>query len=241
MLVLLGLFGCGEERLGVEQRDLHQVPMPCEGRLFPMSVNPLARECCQLGHETFHISPTSGGVVHRVYGPACTDSNGGTTCVGMECTYGPCGAHNMSVTGTATSYIFKPTSNPAVCGWQAGGATIVFDPEPFTGQELYPDIPALCPWTLCPGGGLPAVALTVVAVENGASGGVHSDPAGIDLAGAGTAEANFTQRNVTLTATPVDQAQVVFSGACVAIGHRGAVVQCPVTLGPNKTVTVTYQ
>ena len=164
-----------------------------------------------------------------------------STATSSACVYGPCGAKIVSVTGTAPSYVFKPSIDPSVCGWQAGGTSGGFDPEPYLDQELYPNVTPTCPWTTCAGGGVPAVVLTVTAVESGATGKVESDPVGIDFAGAGSVALPFTLLEVTLRAKAFGRhTRVVFSGDCTATGDFGKVVECPLTLGPNKRVTLTY-
>src|SRR5262249_13225961 len=154
-----------------------------------------------LGNETWHIGAASGAVIHRVYNLPCSEADGlGTNCAGMGCYYGPCGAHNVSVTGGTPSYVFKPVSNPTVCGWQAGGTSGAYDPEPYPDQELGPAAPSTCPWTACPGGGIRAVMLQATAVASGATGKVESVPEGIDLEGAGSVTAPFVELNVELIA-----------------------------------------
>jgi hypothetical protein len=216
-------------------------PHSCDGDKFPISVSATTRECCQLGNETWHISPSNGGVAHREYRTPCSGLDGGTSCT-SDCAFGPCGAHTINVFGSAPSYIFKPVSNPNVCGYQADGPTGSFNPEPYDGQELWPDIASTCPFTKCLAGGMPAVTLIVTAIGSGATGQVESKPAGIALVGNGSQSGDFTDTDVKLKAIPLGpHARAVLTGGCTETGDYGEAAPCKLELGPNKQVTVTYE
>jgi hypothetical protein len=240
--VCLGCTSKGSEQVRVTENDLSATgPTVCDGNRLLQGVSASVTQCCQLGNDNWFVSPRTGGIAHLNYGPTCSTLDGGTDCVGFECDFGPCmGARIVSVVGGPPSHVFKPLTNPAVCGWAAGGDG--FFPEPYSTQELWAGVDTLCPWTFCAGDGLPGVVLTVTAIGNGATGIISSKPAGIDLVGpGGPVSAIFTQLDIKLTAKALGpHARVQFSGDCSDSGRVGQTVQCKLTLGPNKAVTVTY-
>jgi hypothetical protein len=230
------------ESVGVTASDLSPTPTVCDGNRLLLNVAPVVTSCCQLGNDNWFISPRNGGIAHLTYnGHPCSTADGGPDCVGFDCEFGPCqGEKIVEVLGTAPSFVFKPLSNPNVCGYQAGGDG--FFPEAYDHQQLWPETIVKCPWTSCPGGGVPGVQLEVITQTNGATGQVESKPLGIALVGQGDVSAIFTQLNVKLTAKGLGPHAIVhFFGACVAVGRAGQSVQCPVTLGGDKVVTVSYE
>jgi hypothetical protein len=243
IFVFLGCASNGSEHVEATEKTTPATgPTACDGRQLMMGISASVRACCQLGTDTWFISPKTGGITHMVVsGRNCSTEDGGIDCAGHQCFYGPCnGAVPLSVDGGPPAYVFHPVSNPAVCGTQAAGAG--FFPEPYSNQEVYPPAETRCPWTECAGGGLPGVDLTVKAVAKGATGHVSSKPAGIDLEGASDGgTAIFTQLEVKLMAKALGpHARVQFSGDCSDTTRVGQTVQCKLTLGPNKEVTVTY-
>src|SRR6185436_18848816 len=106
----------------------------------------------------------------------------------------------------------------------------------------YPDVATSCPWTSCVAGGTPAVTLSVNSVEGAATGSIDSRPAGIALAGSGEQENQFSELDIKLKARPNGaHARAVFSGDCVKTGDYGEAAPCKLTLGPDKSVTVTWE
>jgi carbon monoxide dehydrogenase subunit G len=91
-------------------------------------------------------------------------------------------------------------------------------------------------------GGVPVVTLTVTAKTYNATGSVTSNPAGIQLQGAGTASSMFAH-TVTLTAAPKGaHVRVRFSGNCRNAHHLGDLGEgneCLVSSVPDPNVTVT--
>jgi hypothetical protein len=242
IFAFLGCTSNGSERAGVSESKLSvAMPTVCDPGRLQIAVSPSVKECCQLGTDLWFVSPRNGGIAHLTGGPICSTLDGGTDCVGFQCFFGPCkGETIVSVMGGPPSHVFKPASNPAVCGWQAGGDG--FDPEPYTNQELYPPAVTACPWTICAGGGRPGVDVTVIAVANGATGHVESEPAGIDLEGTDHAVVIFTQLDVTLTAKALGpHARVQFSGGCSESGGSQQPVRCKLSLPVHRMVTVTYE
>jgi hypothetical protein len=230
------------------------VATACSGSRFPAIGDPLS--CCELGDETWHVigSPGAdyGKLAYRTYGNPCKLEDGVTAGCGIgtqpmvQCFYGPCGARNQWAAGggDAGAHIFVPRTDPALCGWDVAGGD--HDPEPYTDQPLYAGVVAACPFNRCLPEGRPAVsafALAVTGVTAAASGTVTSSPAGISLAGAGTASWGYEGgMTVTLTATPKGPyARAVLGGDCSATGAHGAPASCVVALDANKAVTVTYE
>ncbi len=159
---------------------------------------------------------------------------------------------NAWVNGINPSHVFVPDSQPKVCGWdtngdpvpEEGGAT--FSPEPYTGQSLYPEVIATCPYRDCLADGTPVVtgfALTVTAVKDGATGEVRSKFQGISIDGAGSDSWGYEGgAQVTLTAEAAgNNARAVFSGACSGTGGYGEKSTCTLTMNATSAVTVTYQ
>jgi hypothetical protein len=213
----------------------------CDPAGLPMNrAAPLA--CCANGNDEWFIgnnAPMIGILVHRVHGVACTTDGVTGGCTGMACAYGPCGARIVE-TFPAPAYVFRPMSDPTVCGRQAEGLAGV--PEAYTPAHMsYPPATPACPFTSCSAEG-PRVTLTVTSTATGATGRVTSTPAGVDVAGAGMAAFAFGQTAVTLTATPMGaHARAIFSGACTVTGQVGMAATCSLILGPDKTVMVTYE
>lgn len=227
-------------RSAANKHDLS--PHSCDGDLFPPGVSLITRECCQIGNETWHLSPRpTVGIVHRIYGLACSiDGETPSTCAGTECVYGPCAGRNFELIGRPPAHIFHPVSDPSVCGLAATGAAPT--PEPFTTQLTWDDIRSTCPYTACPGNGLPTATLSVTADASAATGSVASKPEGINLAGGGEQDFDFNDLDVKLKARPLgEHARAVFSGDCVKTGEWGEAENCKLKLGPDKQVTVTYE
>jgi hypothetical protein len=221
------------------------LPRSCDGKYFPISVNHLARQCCQTNGFTYHVAPPNraGGVAIRELGKlACSQKDGSTNC-GDDCYYGPCFAARARVIGLPPGHVFEPSNGAAMCGWEAALANgVQFDPEPYTNQELYPDIESACIYSGCAPGGVRTVALEVVADASAASGRVTSSPGGIDITGSGAQSASFGELDQRLTAQPAGRhARAVFSGDCTAAGDWGKRASCDLKLGPDKTVTVTWE
>jgi hypothetical protein len=246
------VIGCQSEpveRFGVVRSaaDEEKKPRSCDGDRFPMHVGAgIARECCQLGDETWHISPRApGGISHRIYGLPCREADGiGTACSGMQCSYGPCGGFNLPLIGAAPALIFHPGSDPSVCGYQytLPGGVVTSWPEPYSGQPLYADVVASCPFTTCLVGGVPATTLTVTSDASAASGALSTNPEGIAFAGGGSAKWNFADVHVHLKARPSGpHVRAVFGGDCDQVGDYGEDAVCNLRLGPDKSVTVRYE
>jgi hypothetical protein len=209
----------------------------CDPARLPMN-RPSPSACCLVGDEEWFIAGT-GNLVHRKLASACTVDGVTGGCTGMACAYGPCGARILE-TFTPPAYVFRPMSDPAVCGRQATG--LAGTPEEWTpAHASYPAATTGCPYTDCEPTG-PVVKLTVMAASSAAAGRVTSTPSGIDVAAGAMTSATFRDVAVELTAQPTgERARAVFSGDCVATGAYGQVATCALTLGPDKTVTVTFE
>jgi hypothetical protein len=215
---------------------------PCDPAYLPMDrAAPLS--CCLKDGDEWFLSgnPSSlGNLVHRRHARACSLADGMTGgCSGMDCIYGPCGA-SVVESFTAPAHVFHPVSDPEACGREATGLPGV--PEAWTGaQEPYGTVANACPFTGC-AQGTPTVKLAVTVTAATATGHVMSDPAGVDVAGAGAGSAAFSTLAITLTAAPTgDHARAVFSGDCAVTGDYGKGASCIVTLGPDKKVTVAFE
>jgi hypothetical protein len=238
------LVGC-EAQVGHNERSVAAGARPCEGRYFFQVGDPTS--CCMDDEGDWYLAVRpglEGTLVHRQYGGACSNTDGTTGC-GEECFFGPCGASVPVLLRPLAepAHVFYPRSNPTVCGRHAdsmnGGVPEDWDSN--APQEPYPGVHPTCPWTTCGANG-PAVQLTVEAQATGATGHVKSIPAGIDLTGGGEGSSYFYQLDVKLSAKPVGRrARAVFSGACNATGDYGKDIGCKLTLGPDKTVTVSYE
>jgi hypothetical protein len=189
-------------------------------------------------------------VAQRSYGKPCRQSDGVSMHCGIgtspfvPCAYGPCGARIDWVAGSNPSFVFFPTSQPRVCGWDARGQSSF--PEPFTNQTLYPGVTPTCSFTDCLPDGTPVetgFALTVTGVNSGATGEVISQPRGISVTGAGNNSWGYESGTVVrLRANPDGKrARAVFSGACTATGEYGKKSTCDVAMVATQSVTVTYQ
>jgi hypothetical protein len=216
---------------------------PCDGKYFPINKGG-SSSCCQMGNELFHVAPT--GLAHRTLGPACSRTGAGDVgkCSGTQCYFGPCGAHVEGVLKCDTALVFKPESNPQVCGYQAKwqGVTPTWSvPEPYTDQTLYPAVTASCPFTLCEAGHPETTFTVVITTGTSAIGRVTSDPPGITLSHAGRASGTF-EGAVTIAAEPTGKhARAVFSGDCIKTGEYGKKAECSTKLAPDPEVTVTYE
>jgi hypothetical protein len=210
----------------------------CLPSKLPMN-RPDPMACCLVGDDEWFVAG-NGNLVHRHLATACTLEDGVTGgCAGMQCLHGPCGARILE-TFPPPAYVFRPMSDPSVCGRQGTG--LAGTPEAWTAaHELYPPATTACPYTDCTATG-PVVKLAVTTTAASATGRVTSTPAGLDLSGAGTATAAFPTLDITLEATPTgEHARAVFSGACAATGVYGQPATCRVTLGPDKAVAVTFE
>jgi hypothetical protein len=208
-----------------------------------ISYVPRTSSCCRDDSGDWFMAPRpglEGWLVHRELGTPCTGTavDHAASCSGTDCYYGPCGGSRPKLY-LPLGHVFKATTDPTVCGRQAGN--LAGFPEPFVGQEAWPGVMGTCPFDACLGN-IPAVDLTVEAVENAATGNVHSIPKGIFLKGAGASTWLFTQADVKLSAEPADShARAVFSGDCVATGAYGEETECKLNLAGGKKVTVTYE
>jgi hypothetical protein len=237
---------------------LLDAPRVCDGKFFPIYIGG-SSSCCQVGNDLFHVS-RYGGLAHRKTGRACTEADGiSTNCFGTEedaCHFGPCGGakppDDLLLHGWDTK-IFKPNSNPKVCGYQVTHRAVpgsgVPDthvnttsvPEPWTDQWLYPSVAPACPYTTCRKGGIPADDFNIIVLAVEARGRVKIDPPDITLSG--PAKASWTSaETVTLTAEPTDKyARAVFSGDCIKTGDYGKKAECSVKPSPNPKITVTFE
>jgi len=252
LLLSVGLAVAQDPAKKADERDRdhdHVRPSACDGSLYPINKGG-SPSCCQAGNELFHANadpndPTKTlSLGHRRRGRACTvDGRTWSHCAGKDCAFGPCGAMIVEVLGAHDTVVFHPNSNPNVCGYQTKTADgqIISSPEPYTNQELYPNVVPACPYTACLGDGRRGVTLSLTAVAGTATGHVKSDPAGVDLSGAGTASVDF-ERTVNLVAEPAgNNARAVFSGACTKSGDYGRKAWCSLNLAPDQKVTVTYE
>ena len=215
----------------------------CKGKHFHIGTG-ASEHCCQTKNEEFHVKP-DGTLAHRQYGRVCSEADGiSTNCTGTACSFGPCGARIVPTQSVGNTFVFIPHSDPKVCGYQTtttAQGDVIFVPERYVDQQLYPAVTPTCLYTKCLGGGRRGVALTVTATADAAKGHVKSDPPGIDLTGSGTASATF-EDGVELTAEPQgSNARAVFSGSCTKTGEYGKKTKCNVKLAPDPTVTVTYE
>jgi hypothetical protein len=132
-------------------------PTACGGWFFPIGKGGSAH-CCWTGKDLYHTF--RGGVGHRVIGKACTMGNGSTNCDNgggslPKCFFGPCGVHIAAVQYGMDAIVFKPTSQPLVCG---RALVTKFPlkhlsfPEPYTNQPPYPAVTATCIYRKCAAG-----------------------------------------------------------------------------------------
>ena len=95
----------------------------CDPAYLPMN-RAVPLSCCQKDGEAWFLSGNQsslGLLVHRKHGKACSlDGVTNSTCNGMDCAYGPCGANNAEMFA-APAYVFHPISDPTVCGRQGTG------------------------------------------------------------------------------------------------------------------------
>jgi hypothetical protein len=208
-----------------------------------ISYVPRSPSCCRDDSGDWFMAPRPqfvGWLVHHELGTPCTGTTVDHTaaCSGTACYYGPCGGTRPQLY-QPLGHVFKSSSDPTVCGRQAGN--LAGFPEPFVGQEAWAGVMGTCPFTDCLGSD-PAVGLTVQAIADAATGNVKSIPKGIFLRGGGVSKWFFTQADVKLSAEPADShARAVFSGDCVATGAYGEDGECKLNLAGGKTVTVTYE
>ena len=132
----------------------------CDGKNFPINKGASA-SCCQVGKDIVHINPT-GGLSHRQLGRACSKLDGSTHCVGKECDFGPCGMRIVETLDGTNSFVFIPSARPQqppACGYQTtiNKTDVVFAPQRYSHQKLYPGVEPLCQYTTCLDGGIPAV------------------------------------------------------------------------------------
>jgi hypothetical protein len=220
-------------------------PTTCDGR-FLISFVPATSSCChdESGDWFMAVRPgLEGWLVHHELGTPCSGTTDGTTvdptatCSGQACYYGPCGGSRPKLY-LPPGHVFKASSQTA-CGRQAGN--LPGFPEPYVGQEAWPGLAGTCPFDACLGN-IPAVDLTVNAIEDNATGHVKSIPKTLDLEGAGTTTELFTQPDATVVAKPASiHARAVFSGDCAATGAYGEDAECELNLAGGKKVTVTYE
>jgi hypothetical protein len=236
-------------------------PQECDGSRLPMKLptGPAGPVSCCRGRDDVmvHIGRTKESVAFRLLGTPCTMYGGPEECSvpgAQQCAVGPCGASIEGVlAGTlppgspgSEAHVFRPKHAGKACGHQVtlGTNQFAFYPERYDDQNpqtAYPEVTPACPYTACLGH-RPAITITVIGVEDMASGHVESDPPGISLPGAGTASNPFAD-SVTLTAHPKSShARAVFSsGGCSVQGEYGHKAKCTVPLAPDPEITVTYQ
>jgi hypothetical protein len=150
LALVFSLILCFGNRTTAQQ----EVPMPdapraCDAKTFPIAKGG-SKYCCQAGKDQFFVSP-NGGVAHRTLGRSCSQEDGSTNCDG-QCFYGPCGTHVKEVLEGHDTFIFRPKSRPQVCGYQTTTAEgkVIFFPERYEHQSLYPKVTPTCTNTACP-------------------------------------------------------------------------------------------
>jgi hypothetical protein len=261
MFPLLIMFACGKAPLVTQGTPVAtQGPPACSGANFPIKKGS-SSSCAPTGSayqpEVWHVIGTQGGggLAHRYLGPACTSRK--TTC-GNALFFGPCGAaldpnEDPAWVDGRNATVFFPAAGHGVgfqvttyYGQYSNTVLNPENPEPYTGQPLYPPVVATCPFTACIGPGIPAIEVTLAIlslnVPAGTSlGRVLSDPPGITLQGSGEASGLFPG-DVTLIAEPTGKhVRAVFSGDCKKAGEYGQRAECIVKLAPDPKVTVTFE
>ena len=232
-------------------------PSVCDGKNLPMKFpdgsNGVPVKCC-LGRDDVMVHEGRGAqnLAFRLRGTPCTkEDHSACTIPGASanlCEFGPCGAERGTLIVGTEQHVFKPRHTVKTCGWQiklqpsSGGVDqFALYPESFDTQVEYPKVTPSCPYTACIAQHRPAISVSVTVVENQATGKVKSDPPGISLAGAGTAQSFFADP-VKLSANPSEHARAVFSGGgCSATGNYGETIHCNVPLAPDPAVTVTFE
>jgi hypothetical protein len=143
----------------------------CESTMFMGSVH----ECCRDGNRAVYVATPPGeserALFFREILTPCTMLDGSSQCgrdLGIMCNVGPCGGFAAARVNATHVTVFKPTSKPDKCGWEARGdvtcvsgcdwepnKSVRYKPEPYEGQEVYPAVAGTCPYRGCKSGGQP--------------------------------------------------------------------------------------